>query len=99
MFSKQIYLLHDDYTDCANNIYKCSLSALMVVVEGSIYTTMTISIERYITVCHPFFKLSHNWSANKYILPILVLCILYNIPKYFELQVQAPDTMNLHYPV
>ena len=54
---------------------------------GSIYTMMAISVERYITVCHPFFKLSHNWPASRYFLPILLLCISYNIPKFFELQV------------
>ena len=32
---------------------------------GSIYTMMAVAIERYITVCHPFFKITHNWGAHK----------------------------------
>ena len=54
---------------------------------GSIYTTLAISTERYITVCHPFFKISHTWSAKRYLIPILILSISYNIPKFFELEV------------
>ena len=48
---------------------------------------MAVATERYITVCHPFFKLSHNWSARRYILPILVFSLAYNLPKFGELQV------------
>ena len=55
---------------------------------GSIYTTLAISTERYITVCHPFFKISHTWSARRYLVPILILSISYNIPKFFELEVK-----------
>jgi hypothetical protein len=48
---------------------------------------MAVAFERYITVCHPFFKVVHNWSARRYILPILILSIAYNLPKYGELKV------------
>ena len=48
---------------------------------------MSIASERYITVCYPFFKLSHNWPARRYIIPIIVLSLAYNLPKFFELEV------------
>ena len=35
------------------------------LLSGSIYTMMAVAIERYITVCHPFFKITHNWGAYK----------------------------------
>ena len=38
-----------------------------VFVSGSIYTMMAVAIERYITVCHPFFKITHNWGAYKWV--------------------------------
>ena len=48
---------------------------------------MAVAIERHITVCHPFFKVSHPWSARRYILPILIFSAAYNAPKFGELKV------------
>ena len=52
---------------------------------------MAIAIERYITVCHPFFKISHNWSPSKYIIPILIFSVAYNLPKFAELEVVGEE--------
>ena len=61
---------------------------LEIALTGSIYSTMAISVERYLVVCHPFYTLSNRWSSRRYILPIIAFSILYNIPRFFELKVQ-----------
>ena len=48
---------------------------------------MAIAVERYVTVCHPFFKISHPWSPRKYIIPIIIFSAAYNLPKFAELEV------------
>ena len=47
---------------------------------------MAITVERYLTVCHPFYKLSHEWPAKYYVIPIFSFSFIYNIPKFFELK-------------
>ena len=37
-----------------------SISCYNLHVPGSIYFTLAITIERYTTVCHPFFKVSRE---------------------------------------
>ena len=58
---------------------------------GSIYTRMAIALERYLTVCHPFYRVVHNWSAWVYIVPIAVTSLLYNLPKasFFNIRIQS----------
>merc|ERR1719206_313081 len=61
------------------------LPLAQIGLTGSIYLTVAISIERYTTVVHPFFKLSHSWSSSIYIIPTVIFSIAYNIPKFMEL--------------
>ena len=59
---------------------------LQVALTGSIYCTVNISIERYMTVCHPFYVAAHKWPAQRTIIPIIVFSILYNVPHFFEFE-------------
>ena len=42
-------------------------------------------IERYLVVCHPFYIVSKQWSVHRYIIPLVSFSIIYNLPKFFEL--------------
>ena len=47
-----------------------ALSLTQIALTGSIYTTLAITIERYLIVCHPFYVVSHEWPSKRYILPV-----------------------------
>ena len=64
-----------------------------IALTGSIYSTLAITIERYLIVCHPFYTVSHKWSAKRYIIPIVAWSLLYNSPKFFELHTTYNETM------
>ncbi|TRY70870.1 hypothetical protein TCAL_02903 [Tigriopus californicus] len=51
---------------------------------GSCYSTVALTVERYIAVCIPFFRLRHNIKLRMYVLPILIVAPLYNLPRFFE---------------
>ena len=55
-----------------------------VSLTGSVYFTMVITIERYLTVCQPYFMLQRNWRATPTIILVVFFAFLYNIPKFFE---------------
>ena len=68
------------------HVVPVAIPIIQIALTGSVYCTTAISIERYLTVCRPFLTASHNWSAKRYIVPILIFSLLYNIPRFFELQ-------------
>ena len=37
-------------------------------------------------MCFPFFRLRHNLKARYYIVPILLIAPLYNLPRFFEFE-------------
>jgi hypothetical protein len=83
----------DSYTDSGAyfRLLPWTLPLAQIGLSGSIYLTVAITLERYFTVCHPFFRVSHAWPAKLYIAPIVTLSVLYNIPKFFELRTRYPS--------
>ena len=65
-----------------------------MALSGSIFMTVAIAWERYIAVHYP---LDYNQAMNdsnairkrlvKYVGPVLVLAILFNLPKFFEAEI------------
>ena len=78
------------YGDMYCHMFPVVYALRHVMLIGSIYSTIAISMERYLVVCHPFYALSHRWSAKMYVLPIVVFSFVYNIPKFFEYTVDVP---------
>ena len=53
---------------------------------GSVFTTLALTVERYISVVVPFFRQRHNLKAWKFIVPIGIFVTAYNIPRFFEIE-------------
>lgn len=63
-----------------------------ICLSGSCYSTVALTVERYIAVCAPFFRLRHNIKTRFYILPILIFAPLYNMPRFFEFRTVTNTT-------
>ena len=63
-------------------------------ISGSIYFTMAITVERYLSVCHPFYRVRHTWPPWFFVVPIAVFSVVYNLPTFFEL---TTNTYTDHY--
>ena len=61
-----------------------SIPILQISLTGSIYCTMAITLERYFVICRPFYRFSRHWKSSTFILPILIISIVYNIPRFCE---------------
>ncbi len=73
------------------------LPLAQIGLTGSIYLTCAVTLERYFTVCHPFYRFNHAWSSWVYIVPIVVFAFAYNAPKFFELSVVVDDAETYRY--
>ena len=59
-----------------------------VSMTGSVYFTMAVTLERYFTVCQPFYMISRNQHSKKIASMIILFSITYNLPKFFESSAQ-----------
>ena len=63
------------------------LPLVHISLTGSVYSTVAISLERYLVVCKPFFTVSHKPLTTKMsVSAIVAFSIIYNIPKFLELK-------------
>lgn len=60
------------------------LPVIQIALAGSVWTTMAVSVERYLTVCCSYRsnKVQHLY----YTVPIIVSSFLFNAPRFFELR-------------
>ena len=59
-----------------------------ISMTGSVYFTMAVTLERYFTVCQPFYMISRNQHSKKIASMIILFSIIYNLPKFFESSAQ-----------
>ena len=59
------------------------LPVIQIALTGSVWTTVAVSVERYLTVCL-------NYRSDKihlfYTAPILMVSFVFNVPRFFELR-------------
>lgn len=62
-----------------------------MVQTASVYLTLTVSLERFVAVCHPLRarSLCTCGRAKLYVVGIIVFSIVYNLPKFFEATIQT----------
>ena len=83
--------LFQDYSNNGTHLYivPIAIPIIQVALTGSVYCTIAISLERYLTVCHPFYLASKRWSAKRYIIPIMVFSLVYNAPRFLEMRTKC----------
>lgn len=70
-------------------VYPLAMSAQ----TASVYLTLTVTLERYVAVCHPLRAraLCTYGRARIYVIVIIIFSICYNIPRFFEVQLKQHD--------
>ncbi|TRY77068.1 hypothetical protein TCAL_00022 [Tigriopus californicus] len=67
-----------------------------IALCSSIYMTVAIAVERYIGLCLPLRRLSRRpCTAKAYIIPVILIALLLNIPKFLESETVAVKTGGL----
>ena len=68
-----------------------------ITMNATIFMTMAISIERFLGICYPLHLPPHNRKSWFYILPVLLLSFVLNIPKFLEGKIHWYDEDELNH--
>jgi hypothetical protein len=79
-----MFLLFKVYPHLVLILYPLALIAQTV----SVYLTLTVTLERFVAVCHPLQvrSLCTYGRARLYVILIIVFSTLYNLPRFWEVQ-------------
>ncbi|XP_026469632.1 FMRFamide receptor-like [Ctenocephalides felis] len=79
---KLFYYYYSIYPRISPYVYPVA----MIAQTASVYITMTVTLERWVAVCHPLRAraLCTHGRARWHLCAIALFCILYNIPRFWE---------------
>ena len=82
---------YDKYVLRLSKLFCFSFGFANIGRVGSVALTVSITIERYFSVCFP----NNTFSVKSLLLPLpIVFAVLYNIPKFFEIVACETDAQN-----
>lgn len=63
----------------------------MIAQTVTVYLTLTVTLERFVAVCHPLRarSLCTYGRARIYVLVIIIFSVVYNLPRFWEVSHQA----------
>ena len=71
-----------------NHIMIFAYGLLHTFRVGSVYVTLAVTFERFHAIICPL----RHFKRKKYMLPAcIVFAVIYNLPKYFELQIKVSE--------
>lgn len=84
-------LLFNYYYKVLPHIVPVLYPLAMMVQTASAYLTLTVSLERFVAVCHPLRarSLCTCGRARIYVLGIIIFSLLYNLPRLWEATIKS----------
>jgi len=78
--------LSKSYRDMVQMRFPWGPAVTQMALLGSAYTTVALTLERYISVVTPFFRQKHNLKASMFLVPVASFIVVYSLPRFFELK-------------
>ncbi|XP_022314670.1 FMRFamide receptor-like [Crassostrea virginica] len=78
------------------NVFTPVTYIVMVIQQCNVWITVSVSVERYISICHPFKAAKICTKRRTWIIlfAICVISVIYNIPRCFASRTKSPCSPN-----